>query len=256
MQTPSRTINLASTALAMALLCLASPAIASDSSFGLRLSVGNSWQTRNEVQIPNTDLGSRFSLHETVGEGPLTAARLEFSWMMSERHGLRVLLAPLSYTEPATFDAPVLFAGGNFDPNTTTDATYKFNSWRLGYFYSLMHNDVASFRVGATLKVRDAEIRLAQGDNVSFDDDLGLVPLLYLAGSYQFGDNWTARADLDGLAGGPGRAIDLGIGLDYSISKQWKLGIEARVLDGGADTEGVYNFARFNSASVVISRGY
>jgi hypothetical protein len=256
MQPLNNTHRLISTAFALALLFTGGSATAADNSVKLRLSVGNSWQSRNEVQIPNSDLGSRFSLRNAVGVGPTPAARLEISWMMSERHGFRVLLAPLSYTESVTFDEPVLFAGETFSQDQLTDATYTFNSWRLGYFYSLMHNDVASFRVGATLKVRDAEIRLVQGDTVSFDDDVGLVPLLYLAGKYQLSNEWTIGANLDGLAGGPGRAIDLGVSLDYAITKRWGIGAELRVLDGGADTDSVYNFARFNSAAVVISTGF
>ncbi|MFT5047972.1 MAG: hypothetical protein ACI8UP_004972 [Porticoccaceae bacterium] len=89
-----------------------------------------------------------------------------------------------------TFDEPVLFAGGSFNPDQQTDASY------------------------------------------------------------------TLGADFDGLAGGPGRAIDLGVGIDYSISGKWKLGAEMRILDGGADVDEVYNFARFNSASLVVSDGF
>ena len=240
----------------VALLCSFGTATASSNSTSLRLSVGSSFQTLNDVQIPNNDMGSRYSLQEAVGEGPVTAIRLEIRKLVRGPHGVRVLLAPLSYTETVTFDDPVQFVGGDFPADTATDATYKFNSWRVGYFYSLVHSDIASFRVGATLKVRDAEIRLEQGDNVSFDDDLGLVPLLYVSGSYQFTNSWTVSADLDGLAGGPGRAIDFGLGLDYSLSNRWNLGAEVRILDGGADTDEVYNFAQFGSAALVLSTGF
>lgn len=243
-------------ALTLAVNAFSQAAEATGQAVNLRLSVGNSWQVRNDVQIPNTDLGSRFSLAETVGEGPVSAVRFELTWKMNERHGLRVLLAPLSYTESVVFDDTVLFAGETFNPSLPTDASYTFNSWRIGYFYQLTDTEKFSTRVGATLKVRDAEIRLAQGNTISFDDDLGLVPLLYLAGNYKLNDQWSVGADLDGLAGGPGRAIDLGIGLDYALSNHWKVGVEARVLDGGADTETVYNFARFNSAGIVITSGF
>lgn len=165
-------------------------------------------------------------------------------------------MAPLSYTETVTFSQPVRFAGEAFSSDQVIDATYRFNSWRLGYHYLLMRNDVGSVRIGATLKVRDAEIRLAQGDTVSFDDDVGIVPLLYLAGKYRLSNRWTIGADLDGLAGGPGRAIDLGGSLDFLIAKRWQIGAEVRVLDGGADTDEVYNFARFNSAALVISTDF
>lgn len=245
-------------ALTMSILLLLAlqPAIAADQSVNLRLSLGGSWQARNDIQIPNSDLGTRFSLEEAVGAGPVRYARVEVNWAINEKHGIRVLLAPLSYTEPVVFSQPIRFVGETFDADQITNATYRFNSWRLGYHYLLMRSEAATFRIGATLKVRDAEIRLAQGDTVSFDDDVGIVPLLYLAGTYRLSDRWTLGADLDGLAGGPGRAIDLGIALDYSITKRWQIGAEVRVLDGGADTDAVYNFARFNSAAIVISAGF
>lgn len=39
--------------------------------FNAELESGLLWQTRNEVQIPNTIDGTRFSLVELVGKGPI-----------------------------------------------------------------------------------------------------------------------------------------------------------------------------------------
>jgi len=242
--------------LGLCLLVLLKPALASDNTVDLRLSLGNSWQERNDVQIPNTDAGTRFSLANEVGPGPVNAARLEINWSINQKHGLRVLLAPLTYTETITFGESVQFAGGTFTPDEETEATYKFNSWRLGYHYTLIDSDKMTFRIGGTAKIRDAKIQLVQGGSVSAKDDLGFVPLLYLAGSYNLNDRVKVLADLDGLAGGPGRAIDLGIGLQYYLTPRWQLGAELRFLDGGADVESVYNFAQFNSASIVLHTGF
>lgn len=227
--------------------------VAAEQPLSVRLSVGSSWQTRNDVQIPNSDQGTRFSLRDAVGSGPVPAARLEMNWSMYKRHGLRIMLAPLSYSESVEFDQPVDFDGQRFAANETTRASYRFNSWRVGYHYTFLNNEVSMFRAGATLKVRDAEIRLGQSDADSSNDDVGIVPLLYLAGSYKLNDSWKIRADLDGLAGGPGRAIDAGLALDFALTKRWSLGAEVRILDGGADTDDVYNFAQFNSAAVALS---
>lgn len=232
------------------------PAVASDHSFNLRLSGGGSWQARNDIQIPNTDEGTRFSLADVSGAGPTGTTRFELNWKISQRHGVRVLLAPLSLTKTVTFGNAVRFAGESFSSEQSTQATYRFNSWRIGYHYALMHNEARGVRIGATLKVRDAEIRLTQGNTEALDDDVGLVPLLYLSGHYRLNNSWIVRADLDGLAGGPGRAIDLGIALDYSLDSRWQIGAELRVLDGGADTDDVYNFAQFSSAAVAISVGF
>lgn len=242
--------------LGLASIFSSSLSVADHDSISIRLSGGSSFQARNDVQTPNTDLGTRFSLFRAVGEGPVPAVRVELNWMVNERHGFRVLLAPLSYTESAIFDTPILFAGETFEANETLDATYKFNSWRIGYHYTVRQNDRSNLRVGATLKIRDAEIRLEQGNTTSFNDDLGVVPLLYIAGKRRLGNRWTIGADIDGLAGGPGRAIDVGLTVDFALSRHWNIGADVRVLDGGADVEEVYNFAQFNSAAIAISAGF
>ena len=94
---------------------------------------------------------------------------------------------------------------------------------------------------------------MSQGSTESFDDDIGLVPLLYVAGEYRLNNRWTLGADLDGLAGGPGRAIDAGLSVDYALAGRWNFGLQARVLDGGADTDDVYNFATFTSVAFTLT---
>lgn len=229
---------------------------ASEGNVNLRVSAGSSFQSKNDIQTPNTDEGTRFSLFDAAGEGPVTAVRLELNWQFKPRHNLRIMLAPLVFKESIEFEQPVAFAGETFVANQPLDASYQFNSWRIGYHYSLINNERFSLQLGGTLKVREAEIRLEQGAVVSSDDDLGLVPLLHVAGEYQLGQRWTLGADLDGLAGGPGRAIDLGVTLDYRLTDRFRVGADIRVLEGGADVEQVYNFAQFNSLLVSVSTAF
>jgi len=177
-------------ALLNALLLTAGSVVhANDSSVDLKLSVGVSSQSSNEVQIPNNTQSTRFSLEDFTGSAPLPAIRLEGIWNINNKHAVRVLLA---------------------------------------------------------------EIKLIQGATSSSDDDLGLVPLLHLAGEYRLGGNWLLAADIDALAGGPGRAIDLGLSANYKIGTNWTVGAEYRLLEGGADTDTVYNFALFNSLLTTV----
>ncbi|MGD8896060.1 MAG: hypothetical protein PVJ73_08505 [Acidobacteriota bacterium] len=227
---------------------------------GPRLSVeleaGPVWQARNDVQIPNDELGTRFSLEDLVGEGPWPAGRLYLTWNINPRHSLRALLAPLSYTETGTFEGPVDFAGASYEPGVPTEATYRFNSWRLSYRYRLKDGDRWKLWIGATAKIRDAKIELRQGETTSQDSDLGFVPLLYFGADYRFADRWHFIADVDALAGGPGRAIDLALKLRYDIDPRWAVTVGYRTVEGGADVESVYNFAWFNSAAVSVVFGF
>jgi len=229
---------------------VASPSAADGPQFNLELEAGPTWQSSNDVQIPNSELGTRFSLKDLVGAGPWPAGRLYFTWNINQKHGLRVLLAPLSYTETGIFDEDVLFAGEAYQEGLPTEATYQFNSWRVSYRYKFKDGDRWQLWVGFTAKIRDAKIELRQGDVTSRDTDVGFVPLAHFAADWRFAEKWHLIADLDALGGGPGRAIDLALKIGYDINDRWSVTAGYRTVEGGADVDDVYNFAWFNSAVV------
>lgn len=238
------------------IVLLSSPAAAQSDPSSIRLDLGSSWQARNKVQIPNDDQGDRFSLDDLAGDGPWATVRAEGIWSINEKHGVRIVLAPFSYTEKGGLDQQTRFAGASYSPDTPVKGRYTFNSWRVGYRYHLYAEPDWDFWVGGTLKVRDASIKLSQDGVSSQDDDVGVVPLLYLAVAYRFNEEWSIAADMDGLAGGPGRALDLGIRLNYDLNDAWQLGLGYRTLEGGADTDDVYNFAWFNTVSLSLARRF
>ena len=113
--------------------------------------------------------------------------------------------------------------------------------------YKFHRGDRWNWWVGFTAKVRDAKIELRQGDTSSMDSDVGFVPLLHLAADWRIADRWHLLLDLDALAGGPGRAEDLGLKVAFDINEQWTVTAGYRTVEGGADTDEVYNFAWFNA---------
>jgi hypothetical protein len=224
------------------------------SRFAVEVEAGPVWQTMNDVQIPNTDAGTRFSLVDLVGKGPWLAPRAYFTWNIRPRHSLRLLAAPLSYTESGEFSEPVDFEGEEFEAGVSTDGTYKFNSYRVTYAYRFHSGQSWTWWVGFTAKIRDAKIKLAQPGTSSEKTDLGFVPLLHLRGAYRFSGDWQVLFDLDALAGGPGRAEDGSIKLNRAISPNLSMSIGYRTVEGGADVDEVYNFAWLHYA--VLSASY
>ena len=230
------------------------PAFADDpQKWQFDLALGGAWQNRNDVRIPG-DTGTQFSLEDLVGSGPYPAIRFEGFYNIKGPHGLRLMLAPFEYTETGTLPYDVFFVDKTFTGGVSTEAKYKFNSYRLTYRYQFFTNERWQWYVGGTLKVRDAEIALTQGTQFANDTDVGVVPLLYLYGDYKINNKWNFVFDMDGLASPQGRAFDLGLKLTYDISKQWYLGGSYRLLEGGADNDTVYNFAWFNY--LLFSIGY
>lgn len=250
-----RTRLLITMALAAAFVVV--PALAGtddDPRFEAELEVGPVWQSRNKVEIPNDGAATRFSLEELAGNGAWGAGRLSFTWNINHRHGVRLLAAPLSYTETGAFDRPVTFAGETYIAFAPTEGTYQFNSWRATYRYRFWTGERWKWWVGFTAKVRDAKIELQQGATTSKDADVGFVPLLYLRGDYRFSERWHFLFELDALGGGPGRAEDLSLRLGYDINESWGLAFGYRTVEGGVDVDDVYNFAWFNYG--VVSGSY
>jgi hypothetical protein len=240
--------------LALLFAAIAPNAVAEETApFAVELEGGAVWQSRNDVQIPNDETGTRFSIIDVTGKGPWPAGRLFLTWNINDRHGLRALLAPLSITETGDIPGPVNFAGQTYLPDESVEATYQFNSWRLTYHYRFLAREKLRLWIGFTAKIRDAKIELSQGETTSKDTDVGFVPLLYLAADWRFAARWHVLFDFDGLAGGPGRAFDTALKLGYDLSDRWGITGGYRMLEGGADVESVYNFAwlHYAVASVI-----
>lgn len=228
--------------LVLALL-IPNGAVAQSPTIAIELEGGPAWQSNNDVEIPNDGTATRFSLTGLAGNGPWPAGRLYVTWNPARRHGLRLLLAPLSLTETGVPNRELSFAGESYAAGEATQATYTFNSYRLSYRYHLHAADRTTAWVGFTAKIRDAQVALEQGTTTSRKDDLGFVPLLHLSGEWRFAPGWRLSLDADALAGGPGRAIDAALKLGYDLSDRLTIQGGCRTVEGGADVEEVYNFA-------------
>lgn len=230
--------------LVAVLILVAVPAHAQPSRFALEVEAGPAWQSYNDVEIPNDGTATRISLKDLAGSGSWTTGRTYLTWNLNERHSLRALAAPFSITETGIPSAPLRFAGADYAAGTPTEATYKFNSWRLGYRYTFGDGSGPwTWRLGFTAKIREAEIKLTQGSTTSNKTDLGFVPLLHVSTDWQFADRWFLLLDIEALGGGPGRAEDVALKFSREMSPRWSLAAGYRLVEGGADVEEVYSFA-------------
>jgi hypothetical protein len=249
-------VRRAAAAAAMVTLVAATPArgqeVRPTPRLELELEAGPVWQSRNVAQIPNDESGTRFSLVSVVGKGPWAAARGYVTWNMNDRHALRLLVAPLSIRESGTLPGPVRFAGASYAPGAPVEAEYTFNSYRLTYRYRVRDGKRTSAWVGFTAKIRDATIALQQDGTASRKDDLGFVPLLHLAGEWRIAPRWSATADADALAGGPGRAEDVALKLGYRATARLSLHAGYRTVEGGADVPSTYSFAWLHYAVAAV----
>lgn len=201
--------------------------------------------SRNDVRIPG-DTGTRFDMLDILGTDADVYARVALNWKYGERAGLRVVASPLEITGEGSLSQVTSFAGETFAADTPTNGTYRFNGFRLTWRYTLDQEGPFQWAVGVTGFIRDAEIALSQGELSAADDNVGFVPALHLSGEWRINRSWMWAFDFDGLAGGPGRLIDLGISGRYILGDHWHLGVGGRILEGGADVDEVFNFAQLN----------
>lgn len=208
--------------------------------------LGVVWQSRNDIEIPKGS-ATRFSFLD-FGTGPFLAGRVYVGHKFGENHEVRVLLAPLSLEGEGHLKKDTTYNGKVFLASQKTKGEFQFNSYRATYRYRFFANSQWSLKAGLTGKIRDAEIRLTQGNTVSLRSNVGFVPLLHFAAEYMAAGNFRVMFDADALAAPQGRAEDVSITLGYDILPEAQLFVGYRTVEGGADAGNqdgggrVYNF--------------
>jgi hypothetical protein len=225
---------------------LAGPAAAcaSERRWHAAVEAGPAWQTRNDLRIPG-DGGTLVELAE-YDSGPTTSVRATLTFDLTDKQSLRLLAAPLRIETSFTPDEPVVFQDLVYPPGRPIEARYAFDSYRLSWYWRFAPRGQWSFRLGATLKVRLAEIGLTRDPGGSVKEDLGLVPLVYAYARYQASDRFALEADAP--AAPQGRAEDVSLKGVWRLSDRVELDLGYRLLEGGADNDEVYTFAFFHYA--------
>lgn len=201
----------------------------------------------NDVRIPG-DTGTLFSLSEELDASNAAFFRLRLSWHFHPRHVLSVLYAPLKLVSAGTLDRDIVFVDKTFQAGVPLEGTYVFNSYRLSYRYTLIRKPRFEAGIGLTIKVRDAVIRLEDGERTAEKTDLGIVPLINFRVLGRLGKSWGVLLEGDALAAPQGRAEDVALFLWADLTRSLRLKAGYRILEGGADNDEVYTFALIHYA--------
>jgi hypothetical protein len=218
-----------------------------------QLESGGVWFSRNDARIPGDD-GTKFDLLDLTGNGPDPYVRVYATYAFNDRHALRLTLAPLTVDGTGRLKEDVTFKDDTFAAGLPTKGTYKFNTYRLTYRWTFHDRDRWRWGFGAAALVRDADIRLEQGDKRQSKDDLGVVPLLHLYGEYRLNDRVSFILDMEGAWSPMGRALDAALKAQYDFDSGWYVAAGYRTLEGGADNDDVFTFAWLHYA--LVATGY
>lgn len=225
------------------------PAGAGADAWRLDLEGGGVWSGYNDVRIPGEG-GTAFSLTDDLSTAGGAFWRLRLGRDLGARHHLSAFAAPLRLDASGRAAEPLRFAGTEFPAGSQLAARYRFDSYRLTYRYRLRETARFTGWLGITAKIRDAEIAVAGGGLSATKLNTGFVPLLAFRAEWRLGERLAALLEGDALAGGPGRAEDVFLGLTHGLLPGLTLRGGYRLIEGGADVPEVYNFALLHFLSL------
>jgi hypothetical protein len=237
---------------AMGGLAIAQPSYAAGpiQPWSLELEVQRYTIDSNLVQRPNSSLGTRFNVTEFTGDSGNGLRLTGFAPLNAWRDGdaLRVVIAPLRLSGTAVPTAPINYDGATFQAGVPLTVDYKFNTYRFSYVipvFSAARADGWDLRVGGTLAIRDAQIKLTQAGLTRDFSNVGPVPLLYVSAARSLGNNWTIEGEFDAFpAPGGGGLFDGSLKVARAITPNFALTAGVRYQTGAADDPEIYNSLR------------
>jgi hypothetical protein len=240
--------------MGLAVALLAAMAAQADE-VSVTVETGRAGMIYNTVQIPNDATGTRFSLTNDFTAHRTDYWRGEITDQINPKQSYALVAAPFVAKSTGVSTFPINFDGTTFPTGTAIDATYRFDTYRLRYRYTYNPGAKLERGLGWTILVRDAAIALEGGGLRAEDANIGVVPLLNFGLKWNVDDKTAVVFDGDALIGpGGGRAEDVILAVQHGVSDKVDVYAGYRIIEGGADNEQVYNFARidFIGAGVVV----
>lgn len=171
--------------------------------------------------------------------------RISYYFNLDKKNSFRVLIAPLKYSGTGNLDSSFTVDNQNFS-NGMASYNYQFNSYRLTYRREVFSNNYLTFRIGLTLKIRDAKFNLNQGSSNFEQSNVGFVPLGHINLELNPTEKFHIVFEGDLAAAPQGRAFDIATSVKYDISDNIDFSLGYRFLEGGAFNSNAFNKAFFN----------
>ena len=209
----------------------------------INLELGRAKTLFNHFQLPNEDR-NEINLPD---DNTLNSYRVKAMIDLENDTFLYFLYAPFADDYHLTSDKSFTFNNSNFGANEHTAISYKFNSYRAGYFKKFNPHEKFTYWLGGVVKIRDAHIKVRQNNRFDSYENVGVVPLLGLGAQYFINDHISLFSHIDALGSSQGSAYDVNAEVRYHQNKNNAIGLGYRTFGGGVDNDELMNFARFES---------
>lgn len=210
---------------------------------------GVTFPAYNDVRVPGYQ-GTYISLTDDLRSFPKIFYRLRLSYLLNDAHYFSALFAPLTLRAEGVPGKELFFLNTIFAPDAFLNVSYQFNSYRLTYRYIFPRTQRFQFGIGATAKIRDAAVEIQNNGKSVVKSNTGFVPLL------NFMAKWVAKERLnfmltgDVMAMPQGRVEDVLLAAYFYPHKNITLKMGYRVLEGGVDSDEIFNFTLLHYAVI------
>lgn len=176
---------------------------------------------------------------------PSLSMRLEAATGLAPRHELRVV----STAQP---DASALLAALSRDGLSGSPThNYSVNPVRATYRYTVLERPDWALKLGLSANVGEIGGSSLRSGLIG-DPTFGSLPLLHVAGERQWSKRWSMSFAFDGLMTGAGRAMDLGVRVDYSLARGTTVYGGYQMIDAAGEAESYYGNGVINRANVGV----
>lgn len=208
----------------------------------INVEIGRTKTSHNYFQLPNNN-ENRVNLED---DKYLMSHRINSKIDLKNNSFLYLVYAPLTTNNSFKSDKSFQFNNSDFSADSHTEVSYKFNSYRVGYFKKFQYANTFKYWFGGILNVRDAKIEVRQGGKKDSYRNVGLVPLLGAGFDYSLNNHFSLLGHVDSLGFSQGYAYDANAEIAYRHQSH-SIGFGYRTIGGGVDNDKLMNFARFET---------
>ena len=212
------------------------PALAADPMHeqGVSVRLGgfySSSDTTLRLDAANGALGTSISLESDLGfEESKSLPVLEATWRINPRHRIELGYLRLARDSQKTITGEIRFGDQVFPVNTSVNANFDSDVWRLSYgwsFYREGGNEL-SLLLGLHTTSFDTKLESAGGGIAEAAERTIPLPVIGLQGAWQFSPEWRLSAyaqvfsleydDYDGTL------VNGAVSAEYRLNRNWALG--------------------------------
>jgi hypothetical protein len=178
---------------------------------------------------------------------PGAQLRLEATTSIAPRHELRFS----TWTAGRTgFDSLAGASSATLSSALSAEPGLRLDPARATYRYTFLAQRDWAWKLGVSSNLRELGETVRPGLTTSDRFRFGTLPLLHFAGEGRLAPRWRLAFDADGLMTPRGRTFDLGLRVNYSLTRNVLLYGGYRLTDSGGDAEEFYGAGLSNAANV------